>query len=376
MAQTPVILLGLGNVGRALLRQVVETGPTLARRTNLSLVPIGLADSQASLLDPGGLPSEALEAALASKAAGRSLKSLPGHCPSSDLESAFAPGAVVVDLTTSEEMVGTLRAALDAGCAIVLANKRPLCGPWSDAQFLFEDARVRYEATVGAGLPAVAALRTLLDTGDEVSAVEGCLSGTLGFLCSQLEDGEAYSSAVSQARSLGYTEPDPREDLSGQDVARKALILARTSGWRLELSDLKVEPLYTERLSSLSTRGFVSAMPALDEPYARRVRDARSRGQVLRYVARVGPRGGWVGLAEVPRDGPLGALRGPANYIAFHTKRYADYPLVISGPGAGPEVTAAGVLGDIIGLALGTGVGKRLTEEVLRRGRSASREGR
>ncbi len=358
MTQAPVVLLGLGNVGRALLRQIMEIGPTLARRANLSLVPMGLADSQASLLDPEGLPGESLEAALEAKAAGRSLDSLPGRCPPSDLESALAPGVVVVDLTNSADMAGTLRAALKAGASIVLANKRPLCGSWAGSQFLFGSARVRYEATVGAGLPVVATLRTLLDTGDQVTAVEGCLSGTLGFLCSQLEDGEAYSSAVSQARSRGYTEPDPREDLSGQDVARKALILARTSGWRLELSDLKVEPLFTERLSVLSTRGFISAMPALDEPYARRVHDARSKGQVLRYVARIGPRGGSVGLAEVPQDSPLGVLRGPANYIAFHTKRYADHPLVISGPGAGPEVTAAGVMGDIIDLALGMAAGK------------------
>jgi homoserine dehydrogenase len=355
MAQTPVVLLGLGNVGRALLRQIMEIGPTLARRAIPSLVPIGLADSQASLLDTDGLPAESLEAALEAKAAGRSLNSLPESSPLSDLESAFAPGVVVVDLTNSADMVGTLQAVRKAGAAIVLANKRPLCGSWADSQFLYSSARVRYEATVGAGLPVVTTLRTLLDAGDQVTAVEGCLSGTLGFLCSQLEGGAAYSSAVSQARSRGYTEPDPREDLSGQDVARKALILARTSGWRLELSDLKVEPLFTRRLSLLSTRGFISAMPALDEPYARRVREARSKGQTLRYVARVGPRGGWVGLAEVPQDGPLGALRGPANYIAFHTQRYADSPLVIAGPGAGPEVTAAGVLGDIVDLALRSG---------------------
>jgi homoserine dehydrogenase len=336
----------------------METRPALIGRTDLSLVPIGLADSEALLLDTGGLPDESLEAGLEAKTAGRSLSSLPGCRPLGDLESVFAPGVVVVDLTTSAETAGTLQAALDAGGAIALANKRPLCGSWADSQFLFENARVRYEATVGAGLPVLATLRTLLDTGDRVTAVEGCLSGTLGFLCSQLEDGVAYSSAVSQARSLGYTEPDPRDDLSGQDVARKALILARTSGWRLDLSDLKVEPLFNERLSALSTRGFVSAMPALDEPYARRVREARAKGGVLRYVARVGPRGGWVGLAEVPQDSPLGALRGPANYIAFHTRRYADHPLVISGPGAGPEVTAAGVLGDIIDLALCAGLEK------------------
>jgi homoserine dehydrogenase len=201
-------------------------------------------------------------------------------------------------------------------------------------------------------LPAIATLWTLLDTGDRVSVIEGCLSGTLGYLCTQLERGVPYSEAVSEAHSLGYTEPDPRDDLSGQDVARKALILARTVGWPLEMVDLTVEPLYSDGLSTLSRQAFMAATPSMDEFYAGRVRHAASEGRVLRYVARIGPDGGRVGLAPVPQDEPLGALRGPANYVAFYTDRYAENPLVISGPGAGPEVTAAGVLGDVIDLAL------------------------
>ena len=150
---------------------------------------------------------------------------------------------------------------------------------------------------------------------------------------------------------MGYTEPDPREDLGGRDVARKALILARTAGWPLELSDLEIEPLYPEELARASVEEFIAAMPTQDQAYADRVDRARSEGQTLRYVAQVGPDGGRVGLVAVDQDSPLGALRGPGNYIALQTERYAEIPLVLSGPGAGPEVTAAGVLGDVVRLA-------------------------
>jgi homoserine dehydrogenase len=279
------------------------------------------------------------------------LNALPGIRPLSEIGDAFKAGAILVDLTASSKTEPTLRAALDFGCGVVLANKIPLAEPWDEAKSFFEHSYLRYEVTVGAGLPVISTLQYLLDTGDQVTAVEGCLSGTLGYLCAELERGVSYSAAVSQARSLGYTEPDPRQDLGGQDVARKALILARTSGWPLEPADLTVESLYPESLSGISTDEFMAQAHTLDGVYARRVQEAQAQGQVLRYVAHVSPEGGKVGLVAVPREGPLGALRGPANYIALHTARYNQVPLVVSGPGAGPEVTAAGVLGDIIALA-------------------------
>nr|HID14931.1 homoserine dehydrogenase [Anaerolineae bacterium] len=321
------------------------------RRVNLRLVPIGLADVSGALLDPNGLPEETLRAALEATSSDRLLDALPGIRPLSEVDNALRPGAILADLTASPKTEPTLRAALGAGCGVVLANKIPLSGPWAEAREFFEHPRLRYEVTVGAGLPVIATLRYLLDTGDRVTAIEGCLSGTLGYLCAELERGVSYSVAASQARSLGYTEPDPREDLSGRDVARKALILARTAGWPLEVADLTVEPLYPERLAGVPIEEFMAATPTLDEEYGSRVAEAQARGQTLRYVARVGPEGGQVRLVAVPQDSPLGALRGPANYIAFHTARYAEIPLVISGPGAGPEVTAAGVLGDIVNLA-------------------------
>jgi homoserine dehydrogenase len=354
MRQIPIVILGLGNVGSALLRQILATHDALARRANLRLVPIALADVSGLLLDPAGLPKETLHAALQTTANGGLLDALPGIRPLGQVGDALRPGAILADVTASPRTEPTLRAALDAGCGLVLANKIPLAGPWAQAKPFFEHPRLRYEVTVGAGLPVIATLRYLLDTGDRITAIEGCLSGTLGYLCAELERGVSYSAAVSQARALGYTEPDPREDLSGRDVARKALILARTAGWPLEMADLTVEPLYPERLTGVSTTEFMAATPTLDEEYAARVEEAQAGGQTLRYVARVGHDGGDVGLVTVPRDGPLGALRGPANYIAFHTGRYAEIPLVVSGPGAGPEVTAAGVLGDVINLTTTT----------------------
>jgi homoserine dehydrogenase len=348
--EIPIIFLGLGNVGGTLLRQILDTRDVLARRVGLRLVPIGLADISGLLFDPDGLPDETLRAALEATASGGLLDALPGIRSLGEVDSALRAGAILVDVTASTKTEPTLRTALDAGCGVVLANKIPLTGPWSEAKVFFEHPNLRCECTVGAGLPVIETLHYLLDTGDQVTAIEGCLSGTLGYLCAELERGVSYSAAVAQARSLGYTEPDPREDLGGKDVARKALILARTAGWPLEVADLAVEPLYPESLAGVSTEKFMAATSTLDAEYAARVGKAQAERQVLRYVARVDPDGGEVGLMAVPKDSPLGALRGPANYVALHTARYNEVPLVISGPGAGPEVTAAGVLGDIIRL--------------------------
>jgi homoserine dehydrogenase len=371
--QIPIIFLGLGNVGGTLLRQILETREPLARRTNLRLAPIALADVSGLLFDADGLPEETLHAALQAIEAHRLLEAVPGIRPLDEIYATLRPEAILADLTGSPKTVPTLRATLEADCGVVLANKIPLAAPWAEAQPFFEYPRLRYEVTVGAGLPVIATLRYLLDTGDQVIGIEGCLSGTLGYLCAELERGVSYSAAVTQARVLGYTEPNPRDDLSGKDVARKALILARTAGWPLEEADaahpgdLTVEPLYPETLASISTDEFMAALPALDAEYAARVGQARAAGKVLRYVAQVGPQGGTVGLMAVSRDSPLGALHGPANYISLRTARYDELPLVISGPGAGREVTAAGVLWDII--ELGKSANQRVSESAISDGR-------
>lgn len=361
----PVILLGVGNIGSTLLRQILSRGDAVARRTGLQLATVGLADVSGLLFDPDGLPGETLRVALELTAQGGLLESLPDPLrPLGEVTEALRPGAILADLTGSPKTGPTLHAALDAGCGLVLANKIPLAGPWEEAKPLLQHPHVRYECTVGAGLPVIDTLQHLLDTGDEVNRIEGCLSGTLGYLCAELEKGVPYSTAVAQANELGYTEPDPRDDLSGKDVARKALILARTvrlrterppsaepAGWPLEESDLRVESLYSPWLAEMPVREFLANARAMDKEYASRVQKADDQNQVLRYVARVDAQGGTVGLIPVDRRGPLGALRGPANRVAFHTANYSATPLAISGPGAGREVTAAGVMSDMIKLA-------------------------
>lgn len=349
----PLMLIGLGNVGSVLLRQILDTRETVAQRRGLRLNIIALADISGIVFEAEGLSEDMLKT-IQQAAAHRQVltDSLPGGVrPLSELKNLFQAGAILADVTAATSTGSLLQTALAAGSGVVIANKNPLIGLWDTTRVLFESRRLRYECTVGAGLPVITTLQHLLDTGDQATRIEGCMSGTLGYLCAELERGVPYSQVLSEARSLGYTEPDPRDDLSGHDVARKALILARTAGWPLEMSDLMVEPLYPQALADMPVEAFMEAAQNLDEEYAERFRQAQTNGGTLRYTAQVDPEGGTVGLQKVPQDSPLGTLRGPANYIALYTRRYHDLPLVISGPGAGPAVTAAGVLGDILELA-------------------------
>jgi aspartokinase/homoserine dehydrogenase 1 len=263
---------------------------------------------------------------------------------------------VLVDVT-AEETADMLRSALAHGFDLVLANKKPLAGPPDAYAGLLSAAaaagrRIRYEATVGAGLPILDTFRKLVDSGDRVLSIEGCVSGTLGFVLSAVGAGRSFSQAVREAMALGYTEPDPREDLSGQDVARKGLILGRLLGYRG--APPAPEDLVPAHLRKVSVEAFVQALPTLDQEWHRRVERARAKGEVLRYVVRATPASVRAALVSVPAATPPGALQGTRNLISFTTRRYRAEPLVITGPGAGPDVTAAGILNDIQYLAATT----------------------
>ena len=352
-----LVQYGMGKVGRALVRLV------LAHGERLDIHYVALADSSGLIWAPEGLSDEALRGLLAAKERGERLASQPpgrDHGEVSPIQEAaeLQGPAVLVDCTASTEMTPLLIEARRWGIHVVLANKLPLVGPLADYWALTGPARgaLRYEATVGAGLPVIRTLEELLATGDEIHSIEGCFSGTLGYIFSRLEEGLTFSAAVREAWQRGYTEPDPREDLAGSDVARKALILARRMGAdcpsqrELELSQVAVEPLFPAEMADLSLEAFMDRIAELDEMYTKRLTEAQAEKGVLRYVARVSDSACQVGLATVAQQGRLGVLRGPENVVVFRTARYHDTPLTIAGPGAGPEVTAAGVLSDILNI--------------------------
>jgi homoserine dehydrogenase len=243
---------------------------------------------------------------------------------------------IIIDLTAADNAAAH-RQWIDRGWTVVTANKKPLSGSQEDFKALTADSR-RYwhEATVGAGLPVISTLRELLMTGDRVLGIRAALSGTMGFIFSACAAGKPFREAVAEAKSLGYTEPDPRDDLAGTDIARKALILARVIGQDLELKDIPVESL-------------VPAFEGAAGPLEARFDAAAKSGNTLRYLADIGPDGVTVGVRETGRDDPFSSLDGPENLFLIRTERYAERPLVIRGPGAGAEVTAAGVLGDVLG---------------------------
>jgi len=358
MIRAPVIVFGLGRVGRAFLRQLVRSGEVLSQRLKLDLSVVGLADGQYMLFDPAGLDDGRLLNLVEGLEGGQALFQQQGGQLKEDnrglldlLLPVLDESPVVVDATAAEGMEQSLLYALDRGCRLALANTRALVGPWSVSRRFFEEPNVRFEATIGAGLPATRTLRDMLETGDRVSAIEGSLSGTVGYICSQLQLSVPFSVALAQARELGYTEPEPREDLSGQDSARKILVMGRLVGWPLEMRDVQVEQLCSPELTSLPIDLFMKQVSQLDDNMSRRVQVAREEGCVLRYMAEIDPGAGRVGLRAVPRVSQLGVLQGPECLVTLFTARYTVSPLTISGRGVGPELAAAALLSDVADLA-------------------------
>nr|MDQ5873659.1 ACT domain-containing protein [Acidobacteriota bacterium] len=346
-----VVLLGFGQVGRTLARLIVRS----SRRAKLSLV--GVIDRGGYVFRSSGLSARDLTELSASKAGSRSVRHTARGVRANAPEAlaALAEHAlsrpILVDVT-AEETGALLEKSVAAGFDLVLANKRPLSGRREDAERIERAVRtggrrLRFEATVGAGLPILDTYRKLVESGDRVVKIEGCLSGTLGFLLTEIEAGRPFSRSVRRAMEKGYTEPDPRDDLSGADVGRKALILGRLLGFRGEPEDVAVEPLFPASVRRVPLARFLDRLEERDAEWAERVARARTRRKTLRYIASVTRRRIRVGLAEVGPESPFAGLRGTDNQVAFTTMRYRSNPLVIQGPGAGLAVTAAGIFNDV-----------------------------
>lgn len=336
-------LVGVGRVAQALLRMIEETRQDLADRHGLELRVIGAATRSRAIVDHAGLAIDGLRGAL------DAADDRPTDAAwIAALREGHATDVVVVDLSGGDTTDLQL-AALTAGFHVVTANKIPLASDrHAELAHAARAAGVRYgfETTVGAGLPVIGTLRDLVHTGDRILSVEGCFSGTLGFVATRLQDGEPLGAVIADAHARGYTEPDPRDDLSGKDVARKAMILARAMGWDVDASRLSLEPFVPDL-----DDGLEAAVVRHGAAFSARFAASAARGSTWRYVARL--EGGQVSVAlrEVPLDSPIGSLRGPDNLLVFRTARYRDNPLVVRGPGAGADVTAAGVLGDVLRIA-------------------------
>jgi bifunctional aspartokinase / homoserine dehydrogenase 1 len=349
--RTDVVLLGFGRVGRALADQIAAANGQSHVRV------VGLLDRSGYIFEPRGISRRRLADLAREKDAGELLAALGGRAaPAAEALSVMASHAVsrpvVVDVT-SEDTGDLLRTALVNGFNVVLANKKPLAGSWDGYESLLSASKasrteMKYEATVGAGLPIIDTFHKLVETGDRVLRIDGCVSGTLMYVVSAVSAGKPFSQAVREAVERGYAEPDPRDDLSGRDAARKALILARLLGYRGGAptpDDLVPRPLRTLPLAT-----FMDRLESVDEEWRVRVAREASKGRVLRYVVSATPRGVSARLTAVSASSPIGALQGTRNLVSFTTRRYLHEPLVISGPGAGAEVTAAGILNDIYSL--------------------------
>jgi aspartokinase/homoserine dehydrogenase 1 len=269
----------------------------------------------------------------------------------------YLPHTVLIDCTASADIAKRYPEWLAAGIHVITPNKKANS---ADLPFYrrLRDARrtgaahYLYETTVGAGLPVVQTLRDLRETGDEISSVEGIFSGTLAYLFNTYDGRKAFSDIVRDARQRGYTEPDPRDDLSGMDVARKLIILGREMGLDLELSDVKVESLVPAGLENGSIEEFMTRLPQHDSAMNDRLETARSKGKVLRYVGRLTADGkAAVGVVELDSKHAFSNIALTDNVVRFATRRYCDNPLIVQGPGAGPEVTAGGVFADLLRLA-------------------------
>ena len=338
-----VVLFGTGRVGGAFL-QLLRT----PAGENLRLV--GAANSRHQQTQPEALAERRLRERLDAGGEPRDDAALLRT-----LHASAASFRVIVDATASAELARRHLEWLSHGCHVVTANK-VLAGGGLDGWRVLEAARARGvhygdSATVGAGLPALATLRRLHACGDKLTRIEGVFSGSFSYLFNHYDGRQPFSTLLREACALGYTEPDPRADLSGEDVVRKLLILARAAGFPLERADIEVESLVPESLREVSMAGFLERLEDFDAAIAARHAAAVSRDCVLRHLARFDADGSArVGLAEVAATHPSAHLLGADNLFAFTTSRYRQRPLVIQGAGAGPEVTAQALLGDILAL--------------------------
>jgi bifunctional aspartokinase / homoserine dehydrogenase 1 len=345
-------LLGPGLIGSTLLDQIARESIRLRDDFGVDLRVRGIADTGKMLFDDVGIDLENWRERLSTESVPADLEKFTDHVAAD-----YFPHTVFIDCSTSSELPRRYVDWIKRGIHLITPNKKAGTEKLPYYHTLMEQGRRKgmhflYETTVGAGLPIINTLKDLIQTGDKIHRIEGVFSGTLAYLFWRFDGKVPFSTLVREAKALGYTEPDPRDDLSGMDIVRKAVILAREIGIQIEVEDVPVLNLIPESLRSASIDEFMNNLERIDESMLARQQEAESEQKLLKYVGVIEADGTCrVDLKAYPLDHPFARISGTDNIVAFTTDRYHAQPLVIQGPGAGPDVTAGGVFADLLRLS-------------------------
>jgi len=341
-------LIGCGTVGQELIQQINKQKDWLKNK-NVELNLVGIANSKQCLLAAHGINLEQWQEQLAACDEGLSLERLKNF-----VRSAHLTNPVIIDCTSNQEIAMNYLSYLEANFHVVTANKKANTDSLAYYHQLHNMAAKRqrrflYETNVGAGLPVIDNLQSLLRAGDQLIQFEGILSGSLSYIFGELHQGLSLSEATEKAKKLGYTEPNPAEDLNGMDVARKVLVIAREAGMELELSDVNLQAVVPQHLAELTDGDqFMQQLPEYDATFQKLIDAAETKGEKLRYVAIIKDNKCAVKIQAVNKDHPLFEIEAGENALAINTQYYQPKPFIIRGYGAGAEVTAAGLFGDLL----------------------------